>query len=347
MSDLIRVLVVDDSAFVRKVVRQMLSRSPFIEVVGIARDGKEALEMAAELKPDVITLDLIMPRMDGVEFLRAQMAIRPIPVVICSITHDSGEMAIAAFDAGAVEFVQKPTALATDRVFEIAEELIAKVKTAASIRLKQVPRVTAAPAALPVQPLGRNGLQTDIIVLGISTGGPQALRQMIPTFPADFPVPIAIVLHMPIGYTELYAKRLNDASKLEVVEARSGDIVRPGTVLLAPAGKHLTFVRGPNGTVSARLDLRPFDTPHRPSVDVLFRSAAEVYGARTLALVMTGMGDDGLLGAGYVKAQGGRVVTEDESSCVVYGMPRTVSEAALSDRSVPLEQLPAALMEML
>ena len=346
MPDLIRVLVVDDSAFVRKVVSQMLSRSPFIEVVGIARDGKEALEMAAELKPDVITLDLIMPRMDGVEFLRAQMAIRPIPVVICSITHESGEMAIAAFDAGAVEFVQKPTALATDRVFEIAEELIAKVKTASSIRLKQVPQMTAAPA-LPVQPVSRNGLQTDIIVLGISTGGPQALRQMIPTLPADFPVPIAIVLHMPIGYTELYAKRLNEASKLEVVEARSGDIVRPGTVLLAPAGKHLTFVRGPNGAVSARLDLRPFDTPHRPSVDVLFRSAAEVYGARTLALVMTGMGDDGLLGAGFVKAQGGRVVTEDESSCVVYGMPRTVSEAALSDRSVPLEQLPAALMEML
>src|SRR5688572_25551584 len=347
MSDMIRVLVVDDSAFVRKVVSQMLSRSPFIEVVGVARDGEEALEKAAELKPDVITLDLIMPRMDGVEFLRSQMAIQPIPVVICSITHESGEMAIAAFDVGAVEFVQKPTALATDRVFEIADELIAKVKTAASIRLKRLAPASAAAAEPLTHVVSRNGLRTDVIVLGISTGGPQALRQIIPILPAEFPVPIAIVLHMPIGYTELYAKRLNEISKLEVVEAGSGDEVRAGTVLLAPAGKHLTFVRGLNGAVSTRLDLRPFDTPHRPSVDVLFRSAAEVFGPRTLALVMTGMGDDGLLGAGYVKAQGGRVVTEAESSCVVYGMPRTVNEAALSDRSVPLEQLPAVLMEML
>src|SRR5688572_21045346 len=222
MSDMIRVLVVDDSAFVRKVVSQMLSRSPFIEVVGVARDGEEALEKAAELKPDVITLDLIMPRMDGVEFLRSQMAIQPIPVVICSITHESGEMAIAAFDVGAVEFVQKPTALATDRVFEIADELIAKVKTAASIRLNRMQPVTSAPPEPAPIVIGPNGLQTDIMVLGISTGGPQALRLLIPALPSDFPIPIAIVLHMPIGYTELYAKRLNEVAALNVVEARHG-----------------------------------------------------------------------------------------------------------------------------
>jgi two-component system, chemotaxis family, protein-glutamate methylesterase/glutaminase len=345
VSQLIRVLVVDDSAFVRKVVTQMLSRSPLIEVVGIARDGSEALEKAAELKPDVITLDLIMPGVDGVEFLRQQMALQPIPVVVCSIAHESGEMAIAAFDAGAVEFVQKPTALATDRVFEIAEELIAKVKAAAQVQMGRVTHKRTAPTPHPANPNVAD--RTDCLVIGVSTGGPQALRELIPALPKDFPVPIGLVLHMPVGYTELYARRLNEISSVEVHEARDGDLVRPGVVLLAPAGKHLTFVRRGDDTVRAQLDLRPFDTPHRPSVDVLFRSAADVYGSRTLGVVMTGMGDDGLLGAGHIKAQGGRILTEAESSCVVYGMPRVVAEAALSDRAVPLDQLAAALMEML
>ena len=346
MSQLTRVLVVDDSAFIRKVVSQMLARSPFIEVVGTARDGNEALELAAELQPDVITLDLIMPGMDGVQFLQQQMARKPIPVVVCSIAHESGEMAIAAFDAGAVEFVQKPTALATDRVFEIADELVAKVKAAAQVHMSRVMTAHRTPSEpqASAQPTARN---CDVVVIGVSTGGPQALRELIPALPRDFPVPIGLVLHMPVGYTELYARRLNEISSVEVSEARDGDLLRPGSVLLAPAGKHLTFVRRTDGTVRAHLDLRPFDTAHRPSVDVLFRSAAEVYGARTLGVVMTGMGDDGLLGAGYIKAQGGRIVTEAESSCVVYGMPRSVSEAALSDRAVPLERLAATLLEIL
>jgi two-component system chemotaxis response regulator CheB len=275
------------------------------------------------------------------------MSTRPLPVVVCSIAHESGEMAIAAFDAGAVEFVQKPTALATDRVFEIADELVGKVQAAAQVRMSHIaPKQDTAPAAVkPVKPAKTT--QTQIVVIGVSTGGPQALRHLIPALPADLPVPVAIVLHMPIGYTEMYAQRLNGISQLEVHEARDGDLLRPGAVLLAPAGKHLTFARSADGSVRARLDLRPFDTPHRPSVDVLFRSAADVYGAGVLALVMTGMGTDGLLGAGHVRAQGGRVITEAESSCVVYGMPRTVVEAELSDRQVPLESLGTALLEML
>ena len=347
MAELIKVLVVDDSAFVRKVVTQMLARSPAIEVVGGARDGAEALELVELLKPDVITLDLIMPRMDGLEFLRKQMSTRPLPVVVCSIAHESGEMAIAAFDAGAVEFVQKPTALATDRVFEIADELVGKVRAAAQVRMSQIAiaRVERPNVVRPVRP--PKSTQTQILVIGVSTGGPQALRQLIPALPNDLPIPVAIVLHMPIGYTEMYAQRLNVISQLEVHEARDGDLVRPGAVLLAPAGKHLTFARSPDGSVRARLDLRPFDTPHRPSVDVLFRSAADVYGAGVLALVMTGMGNDGLLGARHIRAQGGRIITEAESSCVVYGMPRTVVEAELSDRQIPLESMGSTLLEML
>jgi two-component system chemotaxis response regulator CheB len=345
MLKIIRVLVVDDSAFVRKVVTQMLSRSPFIEVVAAAHDGEEALELVELHKPDVITLDLVMPGMNGVEFLQKQMARNPVPVVVCSIAHDSAELAIAAFDAGAVEFVQKPTALATDRVYEIADELIEKVKAASMVQMAKVlppkaeivPHVTAGPKADPV---------CDVLGIGISTGGPQALRQLIPALPANFPVPILIVLHMPVGYTEMYAQRLNQVSALEVVEARDGDLLRAGTVFIAPAGRHMTTVKS-GDSFRVHLDLRPIDTQHRPSVDVLFRSLADSFQERTLALVMTGMGADGVLGAAHIKGNGGRVLTEAESSCVVYGMPKAVADAALSDRAVPLDQLPDVLLEMI
>ena len=345
MASPIKVLVVDDSAFVRKVVTQMLSRSPRINVVGAARDGEEALELAERHQPDVITLDLVMPRMNGVEFLRRQNLRRRVPVVICSIAHESGEMALEAFEAGAVEFVQKPTALATDRVYEIVEELIAKVEAAARVTGAQLSRTVA--AAAPAVAVAHNGIRTDIVVLGISTGGPQGLRQLIPRLPATFPVPIAMVLHMPVGYTEMYAQRLNQISALEVVEAHDGDVLRPGLVWLAPAGQHLTFERGGDGAVRAHLDLRPTDTQHRPAVDVLFHSAAEVFGSRTLGVVMTGMGSDGLLGAAHIKAQGGQIATEAESSCVVYGMPRVVAEALLSDRMAALDEMADAIVEML
>jgi len=345
MTDRIRVLVVDDSAFVRKVVAQMLSRSPRIEVVGVARDGEEALELVERHRPDVITLDLVMPRMNGVEFLRRQNLRHRVPVVICSIAHQSGEMALDAFEAGAVEFVQKPTALATDRVFEIVDELVAKVEAAARVTDERLSRDLPVPLSPVV--FSPNGTRTDVVVLGISTGGPQALRHLIPRLPAAFPVPIAMVLHMPVGYTEMYAQRLNAISALEVTEVHDGDLLRPGLVWLAPAGRHLTFNRGTDGAVRAHLDLHPTDTQHRPAVDVLFHSAAEVFGSRTLGVVMTGMGSDGLLGAAHIKAQGGRVATEAESSCVVYGMPRVVVEASLSDRSATLQEMAGAIAEML
>jgi two-component system chemotaxis response regulator CheB len=187
--------------------------------------------------------------------------------------------------------------------------------------------------------------RADVVVLGISTGGPQALRQLVPRLPADFPVPLAIVLHMPVGYTEMYARKLDELSQLEVREAREGDVLRAGTALLAPAGRHLTFRRLPDGAVVAHLDSKPFDMPHRPSVDVLFQSAAEVYGRRVLGVVMTGMGSDGRAGAAWIKAQGGLVYTESEETCVVYGMPASVVEAGLSDRSVPLDQMARAIRE--
>ena len=344
MPQIIKVLVVDDSAFIRKVVTQMLQRSPFIEVVAAAHDGQEALEMVELYSPDVVTLDLVMPGMNGVQFLQAQMARRPLPVVVCSIAHESAELAIAAFDAGAVEFVQKPTALATERVFEMADELIEKVKAASRVEMA---RLVPAQTEVPV-PIHRNGesVNSDVLGIGISTGGPQALRQLIPALPADFPIPILIVLHMPVGYTEMYAQRLNQSSALEVAEARDGDLLRAGSVFLAPAGRHMTVERVGNEH-RVHLDLRPLDTQHRPSVDVLFRSLADCFKERTLGLIMTGMGADGVLGAAHIKGNGGRVITEAEASCVVYGMPKAVVDAALSDRAAPLDQLPSVLMEMI
>jgi len=342
MDRVLRVLVVDDSAFVRKVVKQILSRSPFIEVVGTAHDGEEALEMVEQLNPDVVTLDLIMPHMDGVEFLRKQMARRPVPVVIVSIASDISEMALAALDAGAVDFIHKPTALATEKVYEIGDELIEKVKVAANVPLKFLPPPPSPPA--PVAAFSHSGL-VDIVVLGISTGGPQALNFLIPQFPAELPVPVAMVLHMPVGFTELFARRLDDLSPLKVIEAKEGDIVRPGVVLLAPAGLHMTFRRQADGTVVTHLDTRPIDMLHRPAVDVLFQSAAEVYGDRVLGVVMTGMGSDGKEGAAWIKSHGGTIYTEAEESCVVYGMPRSVDEAGLSDKSVPLTQMAQAILQ--
>ena len=357
MAGVIRVLVVDDSAFVRKVLAQMLRKSPFIEVVGTARDGTEALELVERLHPDVITLDLVMAPMDGVEFLRQQMPRKPVPVVICSIAHETGKLALDAFDAGAVEFVQKPTALATDRLLEIGEELVSKVKTAAAVRMTNVltplerseagnGAADSGTRARGEGPVATAGAKASILVIGISTGGPQALRYLIPQLPANFAIPVAIVLHMPVGYTEMFASRLNEISPLRVVEAGEGDEVRAGTVLIAPAGRHLTFVRGTDGLVRTHLDVRPIDTQHRPAVDVLFRSAADIYQDGALGVVMTGMGNDGLLGAAHIKANGGRIVTEAESSCVVYGMPRAVDEAAVSDVSAPLETLASVITDM-
>jgi two-component system chemotaxis response regulator CheB len=352
VNKIVKVLVVDDSAYVRKMVAQMLSRSPFMEVVGTARDGREALALAEDVDPDVITCDLNMPEMDGVAFVREQMARRPTPIVLISVASQSGDRVLEALDAGAIDFIQKPTALASERLLEVTDELLDKVKAAALAPMRRVFAgatglvPAAAPHARPVTARLTGTGQVDVIVLGISTGGPQGLKALMPRLPADLPVPIAIVLHMPVGYTEMYARKLDEVTPLAVKEAAEGDELVPGSVLLAPAGRHLLF-RRVGGRVVAHLDLRPLDTPHRPSVDVLFQSAAETFGARTLAVVMTGMGSDGRQGAAWIKARGGQVLTEAEESCVVYGMPRSVVEAGLSDASVTLENMASAIVERL
>ncbi len=337
-----RVLVVDDSAYVRKVVGQMLSRSPFIDVVGIARNGAEALELVEELKPDVVTCDLNMPVLDGVGFVSAQMARRPLPIIIISIADGAGAQVLSALDAGAIDFVQKPTALATEKLLEISDELIEKVKAAARAPMRR----QAVAHAEPIPPWvgAKSAGRVDIVVMGISTGGPQGLKVVIPQLPSDLPVPVAIVMHMPVGYTEMYAKTLDQLSSLSVIEVQRTEELRPGIVYLAPAGRHLSFRRR-GSAVETRLNVQPLNTPHRPSVDVLFQSAAEVFDNRVLGVIMTGMGSDGREGAAWIKARGGGILTESEESCVVYGMPRSVVEAGLSDGVFSLELMAKAIME--
>jgi two-component system chemotaxis response regulator CheB len=219
----------------------------------------------------------------------------------------------------------------------MSDELIDKVKTAATIRPKLFhPTTRLNTPVLKPESLRRVG-SLDAVVIGISTGGPQGLRYLIPQFRSDFPVPIVVVLHIPVGYTEMYAAKLDEISNLKVLEAREGDFVRTGVVLIAPAGRHLTFRRGADGLVIVHLDLQPSDTLHRPSVDILFESAAEVFGERTLGIVMTGMGSDGRRGSTCIKKQGGRIYTEAEASVV---------EAGLSDRSIPLDRLAEAIVEV-
>jgi two-component system, chemotaxis family, protein-glutamate methylesterase/glutaminase len=339
---LIRVLIVDDSAFARKVLREVLSSDLEIEVVGFARDGLDALEKIGELTPDVVTLDLRMPHLDGVGVLQALQG-KPGPrCVVVSTSDEQSELAIAALQAGAVELVHKPTALATEQLFQVSTELIEKVKIAAKARPRSAQNVADTPPAVAAADV--SGAQ--LVVLGASTGGPQALTTLLAELPVDFPVPLAIVLHMPVGYTAALSKRLDGLCALDVIEAHEGAMLRPGLVVVARAGMHLK-IAGTPGDARVQLDAAPLDTPHRPAVDVLFKSAALTHGARALGVVMTGMGDDGLLGSRALREAGGRVITEAESSCVVYGMPRAVVEAGLSDRSVPLEGMTWAILQML
>lgn len=337
----IRVLIVDDSAFARKVIRELLSSVDDIEIVGIARDGLDALEQCVTSKPDVLTLDLMMPELDGLGVLKslAETDGGPRVVLVSSTTIDS-RLAVEALQLGAVALVQKPTALATTQLYEIGVELIAQIRIAASGRFgvaeaQPVPAVNARAQ--------RHGV-TEVIVVGTSTGGPHALTRLFSALPADLAMPVVAVVHIPVGFTASLAERIDRSSPLHVVEASQGLEVGPGMGVIARAGVHLALER--IGPMLARCILSPEPTGHlhRPAVDVLFKSAAAEFGSRVLAVVLTGMGDDGLEGARAVNRAGGVVFTEHASSCVVDGMPRSVLMAGLSDAEFALPQMAEALV---
>jgi two-component system chemotaxis response regulator CheB len=346
----VRVVVVDDSAFARKVMREVLTADPRINVVAIARDGLDALEKIAELTPDVVTLDLVMPQLDGVGVLDA---IRTLPhpprVVVVTMSDGDSVLGVAALQAGAFDVVHKPTALATDRLYELGKELVEKVLQAADVPFGvHAAGIAIRPSPIPRAPLVSppHAEHARMVLVGASTGGPRAVTQLLKALPADFPVPIAVVVHMPPGYTEAFAGRLDRECALHVIEATDGVVMAPGLVVIAQAGIHLKVRPSANG-YSAMVDVQPMDTLHRPSVDALFTSAAREVGAGALGVVLTGMGSDGLEGARAIKAAGGRIIVEHPSTCVVYGMPRAIAEQQLADAQVPLPDIAAAIIERL
>ena len=337
---MIKVLVVDDSAYVRKTLGAILGRSAHLRVVGYAGDGQEALEQVARLNPDVVTVDLEMPVMNGVRFIEEQMRIAPLPIVVVSAVDPDGRLAGASMRAGAMEFVLKPTHLADQRLAQIEEDLLAKVHAVADIPKLQLRGVATSTASLPPSPVPRAAAA---IVIGVSTGGPQLLHQVLPRLAVNFPLPLAVVIHMPVGFTRALAERLDGACAIEVMEARHGLDMRPGRCIIGRAGQNFRLHPGGSREVLCVLSTPSTDELYRPSVDHLFESASKVYGADLLGLVLTGMGHDGRDGSAWVKANGGRVYTQARESCVVWGMPRAVQEAGLSDGDLSPDQIPPFL----
>lgn len=344
----IRVLVVDDSAFIRKIISEMLASHPSIEVVGTAHDGEDALQKVEILKPDVVTLDLQMPRLDGVGFLREQMKRRPLPVVICSIVSETGQLALDAFEAGAVEYIQKPRSLKLPEIYAIRQDLLRKTLAAAVISPEQLNRLLRnQQAAIPPAPAieFRQKLPWDAILIGTSTGGPGSLRQILPLFPANFPAPIGVVIHMPEGYTRFFAERLDEICHLKVVEAEHRMPFQPGYIIIGKAGAPFRLRKEHDGVYC---DLSGSSTePFIPSVNDLFTSAAEIFQEKALGIVLTGMGNDGAAGASWLKAQGATIIAESEHTAIIYGMPHAVIETGLADLVLNLEEIVPTILKHL
>jgi two-component system chemotaxis response regulator CheB len=343
MSSKVRVLVVDDSALMRKLIPQILERDNSIEVVGTAMDGSFGLKKIEELKPQVVTLDLEMPGMNGIDMLKQTMRkLYPVPVIVVSSHSTEGAtITLKALGLGAFDFVAKPRDVST-RMGEIAAELIAKIKAAASSKT-----VPVKPLASSLQygkaPASSTKAPTKIVTIGVSTGGPHALQYVFSQLPADFRGTILVVQHMPENFTEMFARRLDETCALRVKEAQSGDLLMPGRVLICPGSRHLKVKRLPLGNVALLSD-EPRIRGHRPSADVLFRSAAEEFGPQTVAVIMTGMGDDGAEGLGTVKAAGGMTIAQSEESCVVYGMPKAAIDRGYAVRVVGLDAMASTLV---
>jgi two-component system chemotaxis response regulator CheB len=337
-SQTVRVLVVDDSALMRKLIPQILETDKSIQVVGTAMDGNFGLKKIEDLKPQVVTLDLEMPGMGGLDMLKEIMRRHRLPVIVVSShSTDGASVTLKALALGAFDFVAKPTDVSA-RMPEIARELISKIKAAASSKGVQLtPFAGNVRQVEKVQPDAKKQ-PTRIVAIGISTGGPQALQYLLSQLPGDFPASIVVVQHMPEGFTEMFARRLDETCAMSVKEAQSGDLLLAGRVLICPGSRHIKVKKLPLGNIAVLGD-DPRVNGHRPSVDVLFKSLAEDFGEKALAVIMTGMGDDGAQGLGMVKAAGGMTIAQSEESCVVFGMPKAAIERGFATRVVALEAL--------
>jgi two-component system, chemotaxis family, protein-glutamate methylesterase/glutaminase len=354
MNALVKVLVVDDSAYNRRTITRMLEEIEGIEVIAYACDGEEGLRKVIDLKPDLITLDLEMPRMDGFTFLRIVMLKRPTPILVVSARSESADV-FKALEFGAVEFVAKPSARISPELLNIQDDLVRKVRAIVGMDmnkiLRRAPSVPVMPATPPLPAamgLRRNTIRAHAVpqiaganqairqvVIGASTGGPPALQAILAAIQQHLPVGIAIAQHMPSGFTKAFADRLNKFCAMEIREARSGDLMLPGTVLVAPGGKNLLLEKRGNDIVAQVADPLA-DQRYVPSADLLFESASKVFGSQLLGVVLTGMGNDGARGVVNINSHGGQSIAEAEETSVVFGMPKEAIATGLIDRVVPL-----------
>lgn len=337
----IRVLVVDDSALMRKIISDMLADSPDIEVIARATNGEEAIEKVTRLMPDVVTMDIEMPVLDGLHALGYIMSECPTPVIMLS-TESSADVTMTAFQYGAVDFIQKPTGNIIPDLSSIKEELIKKVKAAAGVKTTRLGFMDIKNITHRSEPEVRLRKSRKIVVIGASTGGPRALQHIIPLLPSSLDASILVVQHMPPGFTKSLAERLNMQSMIRVKEAQDGDIVEPGVILIAPGDYHMVVKQQKqNGITVEVIALNKGQKVQgvRPSVDVLLNSVASVYGSDALGVILTGMGSDGCVGIRNLKKAGGKAIAEDESTCVVFGMPRAIIEHDLADFILPINRI--------
>jgi len=349
---MIKVLVVDDSAFMRSAISRMLEKDDDIHVVGTAKNGQEAIEKVDELKPDVVTLDIEMPVMNGIEALKHIIAKHRLPVIMFSaLTKEGAEITMEALHIGASDFITKDFSNVSLNISTRENELINKVKSVAKnkvmILLKRLEQMRK-PSVVNFNNVNYNAnnhTRHKILAIGASTGGPPALQHILTKFPKDFPVPIIIAQHMPKLFTQSFAQRLNASSQIEVKEAENGEMLRPGTALVAPGDTHMGIKRRGNDVVVELVN----DTKYifRPSVDLLMSSTADAYGSHSLGIILTGMGNDGLVGIKEIKSKNGYVIAQDEDTCVVYGMPKAVVNANMADAVLPIDKIPAEIIKVL
>ncbi|MDA0734665.1 MAG: chemotaxis response regulator protein-glutamate methylesterase [Chloroflexi bacterium] len=339
MANKIKVLVVDDSAFARSVIAKRLEADPDLEVIDFAKDRLEALEKVKSLKPDVVTLDVSMPRMDGLEALERIMLECPTPVVMLSaLTGQQTNTTISALERGAVDFFLKASVTnpaGGDAAIEELRKIIKAASTVTGARLRTIANWNRANRIEKPAKAQRTSTINKVVVIGTSTGGPKALADLIPALPGNLPAAVVLVQHMPPVFTKSLSERLNQASALEVKEAQEGDKVEAGVILVAPGGYHM--VMNKDWTVS--MNQNPQVCGVRPAVDVLMESVANICRSSTLGVVLTGMGSDGTIGSSHIKKAGGQVIVEDESTCSIYGMPKSIVDAGYADKIVPLNKM--------
>lgn len=347
MAKIIKVLIVDDSAFMRKALTNMLQSDGEIEVVATARNGEEALEKIFKLKPDLVTLDIEMPGMNGLKVLKIVMEQMPVPVlIVSSLSNEGAQITLEALDLGAMDFIPKNLDDVSLNILNIKAELITKIKAIAHKRYSlSPPKKTKRTSDI----LNKKDLihhKVGAVAIGTSTGGPMALQEILTHLPADFPTGIVIVQHMPAAFTGPFAQRLDHLCAIKVKEAEPSDTIQAGLALVAPGSLHMKLVRRKATEVNIELTPYPNNLPHRPSVDVMMASVAKVYPGRCIGVILTGMGHDGQDGILRIKQSKGRTLAQDEESCVVFGMPKAAIEAGAIDKVVPLSDMAGELINM-